>query len=258
MIKIIPIPAFSDNYIWLFHKTDSNQAYIVDPGVAEPVLATLNELQLELSGILITHHHHDHIGGVEDLLNHKQVPVFGIQSERIPATDHILPDQELEIAGVKWRVLYVPGHTREHIAFYGEPEGQDPVLFCGDTLFSAGCGRLFEGDAEQLYSAMIIFRSLPENTEVFCAHEYTLANLSFASTVEPDNPHISDYLNEVTVLQNKGLPSIPSRISKEKKINPFMRWDEGSVVSGVVSKFPDIETSSACIVRALREWKDNF
>ncbi len=258
MINIITVPAFNDNYIWLFHEEGSDQAYVVDPGTAEPVLNALTEQGLSLAGILITHHHNDHIGGISDLLKINNVPVFGVVSERIPATEIVVENQLVSLAGIRWRVLSVPGHTREHIAFYGEPEGQDPVLFCGDALFSAGCGRLFEGDAKQLYEAMTVFKSLPDTTKVFCAHEYTLANLSFASTVEPDNSEINSYLTKVKALQNKGLPSIPSTISQEKLINPFLRWDKESVLSTVKAEFPDIEIGDVDTLRALRAWKDNF
>lgn len=215
-----PIPAFNDNYIWLLAQ--DGKAWVVDPGEAAPVLAALQTSKLTLAGILITHHHPDHTGGVKALLKDFPVPVFG--PENSPATDLIdnpLKDKEsIRIGTWQFSVMEIPGHTLDHIAFYCAAE---KILFCGDTLFSAGCGRVFEGSYEQMYLSLSKLSALPDDTKVCCAHEYTLSNLRFAITTEPSNQDIIEYRNYCEILRAKNQPTLPSSIEQEKRINPFLR-----------------------------------
>jgi hydroxyacylglutathione hydrolase len=220
MSLLLPIPAFSDNYIWLLAKDD--KAWVVDPGEAAPVLAALKSSNLTLAGILITHHHPDHTGGVAALLKEFPVPVFG--PENSPASnliDNPLKDKEnIRIGTWQFSVIAIPGHTLDHIAFYC---AADKILFCGDTLFSAGCGRVFEGTYEQMYQSLLKLAALPSDTKVCCAHEYTLSNLRFAVTIEPANQDIINYQKQCEELREKNQPTLPSSIGLEQRINPFLR-----------------------------------
>lgn len=193
MLKVIPIPAFQDNYIWLFHAVDQKKAYIVDPGDAAPVIKYLEEQDLELSGILITHHHADHTGGIDGLLAVNDVPVIGPDSPKISSlTRHVSENDFVNIGGFSFNVIGVPGHTIDHIAFFcsGREDSMLPILFCGDTLFAGGCGRIFEGTPGMMYASLQKLARLPEKTRVYCAHEYTLANLTFGAAVLPDSKAI--------------------------------------------------------------------
>ena len=182
---IIPIPAFKDNYIWMFFDTASKNAWVVDPGDANPVLETLQKYGFELAGILVTHHHHDHTGGVAELRQRwSKCPVFGADLKN---------GDEITCGSVRLKIIKIPGHTLDHIAFYN-----NDILFCGDTLFSAGCGKVFEGTPEQMYHSLMQLRALPEEIKMYCGHEYTRANLNFAHQVEPNNAHIVDKMQKVT------------------------------------------------------------
>lgn len=220
MSLLLPIPAFSDNYIWLL--AGDGKAWVVDPGEAAPVLAALHTRKLTLAGILITHHHPDHTGGVKALLKDFPVPVFG--PENSPAAnliDNPLKDKEsIRIGTWQFSVITIPGHTLDHVAFYCAAE---KILFCGDTLFSAGCGRVFEGSYEQMYQSLSKLAALPDDTKVCCAHEYTLSNLRFAVTTEPSNQDIINYQKQCEESRKKSLPTLPSSIGLEKRINPFLR-----------------------------------
>ncbi len=223
-MTVIPIPAFTDNYIWAI--PDNAVFDCVDPGEAEPVLHFAKTNQLKLRSILLTHHHHDHIGGVSELLTHyPSCQIYGPDDSRIPWINHPVKEhQQLSIGQHSFQILYNPGHTSTHISYY---EPQKGWLFCGDTLFSAGCGRVFDGTMAQLYQSMQLFKTLPPQTKVFCAHEYTRQNLRFAQTVEPHNPAISNYLHQ---LQNqKAQCTLPSTLDKELQINPFLRTDSPEV-----------------------------
>lgn len=253
MFDVIPIPAFQDNYIWLLRKGAS--AVVVDPGDARPVLAVLEREGLSLSSILITHHHADHQGGVTDLLEHHPAEVFGPALESIAGISKPLRDGNtvwLDSLGVDFRVLAVPGHTLGHLAYYGAG-----CLFCGDTLFAGGCGRLFEGTAAQMSDSLSRLAALPDDTAVYCAHEYTQANLRFALVVEPGNLRLQDRAAEVSAARAKGQPTVPSTIGLEKATNPFLRCREPEVVASVRRKAP-----AACdeltVFAALREWKNGF
>ena len=191
MITISPIAVFTDNYIWLLHNS-AGQAVIVDPGTAEPVIEHLTRLHLTLTAILVTHHHWDHIDGIPELLKHYDVPVYGPDSSRIPHITHTVAEGDVITLFSDWAVdvIEVPGHTRDHIAYLYQ-QGAQPLLFCGDTLFAAGCGRLFDGSHEQLFQSLQRLNRLPKNTLIYCTHEYTLSNLRFAQTVEPNNVAIA-------------------------------------------------------------------
>jgi len=249
---IIPLPAFRDNYIWALH--DGRHAVVVDPGDAAPVERFLAKKGLQLAAILVTHHHADHVGGIDTLLRRWKVEVFGPAREAIPGLtrplvegDHIrLPELELEL-----EVLEVPGHTLGHIAYLGSG-----FLLCGDTLFSAGCGRLFEGSAGQLQSSLAKLAALPPDTRVYCTHEYTLANLAFARRVEPGNAARDTYLARCEALRERGEPTLPSTIGLERAVNPFLRVDEPEIVGSVGRWLGHRPADAAACYAALREWKN--
>lgn len=254
MPPVITIPAFNDNYIWLIRH--ENHCLVVDPGSAEPVLERLAALNLTLDAILITHHHKDHTGGVADLLaafplarlylpQHDELP--GLTGTRVEHGDTI------RWHGLTLTVIHVPGHTRGHVAYYS-----DGMLFCGDTLFSAGCGRLFEGTAEQMYDSLERLKSLPDETLIYPAHEYTMANLRFALAVEPDNPAITAYTREISKRRQQGVPSLPTRLELEKQVNVFLRCNHDSVkFSAEKYQLSQLDTPQE-VFRVLRAWKDVF
>ncbi|MES2103584.1 MAG: hydroxyacylglutathione hydrolase [Pseudomonadota bacterium] len=256
-LSILTVPAFDDNYLWIIH--DGRHAAVVDPGDAASILAALEARHLELSAILLTHHHADHIGGVPALLAHRQVPVFGPSNDNIAVvTQKLQQDQRITVPelGLELDVMEVPGHTRGHIAYYAA--GQH-WLFCGDTLFAAGCGRLFEGTPSQMLASLDKLAALPDDTAVYCAHEYTMSNLRFAREVEPDNQAL---LKRILVEQEKrdqGIPTVPTRIALERQTNPFLRIREASVRARLVAtgKIP-ANKDDASNFGALREWKNNF
>lgn len=264
-LTIHPIPAFNDNYLWCLH--DGAQAVVVDPGDATPVLHYLQQNHLQLCGILVTHHHGDHVGGIPRLVQQFQgIPVWGPAGENIPALTHPLrqDDQITLPLGLVLNVLDVPGHTRGHIAYYcadaGAGAGADagPALFCGDTLFSSGCGRLFEGTPDQMFASLGLFRRLPCATRVYCTHEYTLSNLKFALAVEPDNAPLQQRQHQVEQLRAQGLPSLPSTLALELQVNPFLRTDQPGVVDAVARNCGTRPASEAQTFARLRAWKDNF
>jgi hydroxyacylglutathione hydrolase len=247
MLNIIPIPAFDDNYIWLLHN--ARHAVVVDPGDAEPVIKTLKQLNLTLSAILITHHHSDHIGGVEVLLAHQDVPIFAPQYETIKFEHTQLADGDqitLPEIAQSFQIMWLPGHTLGHIAYVN-----DDYLFCGDTLFGAGCGRLFEGTPAQMLHSLQRLKILNPNTKVFCAHEYTAKNISFALTLEPENESLLRRKQQVQTLRTQLLPSLPSTIDLEIKTNPFLRCDQPSIIKNSQSEYSD-ELSVFTAVRSLR------
>lgn len=258
MLKIIPVPAFNDNYLWLLHPENSDLAYVVDPGSAEPIEAALAKYELTLAGILLTHHHGDHIGGVQELTENRDIPVYGPHSPRIPFVTHPLEEGEsvlLSGAG-EFKVLEVPGHTLDHIAYYSASEA---VLFCGDTLFAAGCGRLFEGTPEQMHASLRKLADLPADTAVYCAHEYTLSNLRFALAVEPGNEKLQARVEQAEKNRAFGSPTVPSVLGLELETNPFLRVEAPEVVQSA-KKQPNYAENDepAAIFAVLRAWKDNF
>src|ERR1017187_10991296 len=227
-LGVRPVRAFADNYIWLIDSPRvPGRVVAVDPGEAAPVIAELRRSGASLAAILLTHHHPDHIGGVPELARLGAVPVIGPDDDRIPGRTHTVGDQErceLPDLGLAFDILHVPGHTLSHIAFWGHG-----ALFCGDTLFSAGCGRMFEGTPTQMNASLNKLRELPADTRVFCGHEYTAANLRFALTVEPANAAALEYRDRVEAVRPAGHPSLPSQLSLERQVNPFLRCDNPDV-----------------------------
>ena len=259
MLFIEPIRAFSDNYIWLLHDGSSKQACVVDPGEAAPVIEALISRGLSLTAILITHHHPDHVGGVPALVERYDATVYGPDSAHFKGVDNVLRDGDrVSVLGQRFDVLTVPGHTLDHIAYFHQTPEQPPVLFAGDTLFAGGCGRLFEGTAEQMHRSLTRLAALPDNTQLFCAHEYTLANLRFALTVEPGNKALQQRLRDAERLRANDLPTLPSTIALEKATNPFLRSTEPQVVAAAGRYLEkDLgDAPAADIFAAVRSWKD--
>lgn len=262
MLSITPICAFSDNYIWLITnpKNEDNRAFVVDPGDADPVIETLEQQQLNLAGILITHHHPDHVGGVNKLLAYSNAPVtvYGPDNPAIDNITHRLKEGEsADVLGVRFTVIEVPGHTLDHIAFYSD-QLSVPVLFCGDTLFAGGCGRIFEGTPKQMHASLQKLADLPANTAFYSAHEYTLANLNFASAVEPDSPQLQAYIEQCRTLREQNTPTLPSTIGNELRINPFLRSGQNSVKSAAEAHAGEPLTGPVEVFRVTREWKDRY
>ena len=254
MINIEPIKAFNDNYIWLV--TTNEGSIVIDPGEATKTINYLKENSLNLKGILITHHHFDHTGGIEDMLKFKNVDVYG-PVNNISSINKKLRDGDLfSLIGIDFKIIEIPGHTLDHIAFFSENNG-NPVLFCGDTLFSSGCGRVFEGTYEQMHKSILKLKSLPSNTKIYSGHEYTQSNLKFAMEVEPLNQKLVSRYNDVQDLLNKGTPTLPTTLELELEVNPFLRCQTKEVQSSVVKQF-NTSNHEDEIFKALRQWKDNF
>ena len=262
-MKLEALPAFSDNYIWMLH--DGRQAIVVDPGDATPVQAALEAQGLALAGILVTHHHDDHVGGLAALrprLHHpdgSEGRVYGPARENIPRPFVALNNGDsVTVMGLKFEVLDVPGHTAGHIAYLHSPsDGTAPILFCGDTLFSGGCGRLFEGTPAQMHHSLAKLAALPGTTRVCCAHEYTASNLRFAVAVEPANAELAAAVLRCQALRAAGQPTLPSSIAFERAINPFMRCDVAAVIQSAAQRGA-ADTSGPAVLGALREWKNQF
>ncbi len=255
-MNLSALPAFADNYIWMLH--DGTQAVVVDPGDAAPVQQALDAHGLQLAGILVTHHHADHVGGVDALRPRLRGPVWGPAREDIPTPFVPLKDGDtVEVLGLRFRVLDVPGHTAGHIAYAQEGAAEAPLLFCGDTLFSGGCGRLFEGTPAQMHGSLSRLAALPADTRVCCTHEYTLSNLRFAAAVEPDNAERQAYEARCHALRAQGLPTLPSSIGRERLINPFLRCGVPAVVAAARAQGAAGDDAVA-VLAALREWKNRF
>lgn len=258
-MNLVALPAFTDNYIWMLH--DGSRAIVVDPGEATPVERALEERALKLAAIVVTHHHGDHVGGVDalrPLLAAGDGKVWGPATERIPLPYEALREGDaVDLLGVRFEVIFVPGHTAGHIAFFGRPAGQAPVLFCGDTLFSGGCGRLFEGTPAQMHDSLSKLAALPGDTRVCCAHEYTLSNLKFARAVEPDNADLIDYTAHCEALRARDLPTLPSTVARERQVNPFMRVDAPQVRESARGR-DAAATDAVGVLAALRQWKNEF
>lgn len=254
MLQIHTIPAFRDNYFWLFHATGSTDAWVVDPGADDPVDATLEALGLKLAGILVTHHHADHTGGVEALAKRHGAHVTGPVSAQFRAVDATVREGDrVSCAGCEFEVIEVPGHTLDHIAYHC---AEEQVLFCGDTLFAGGCGRLFEGTADQMHRSLGKLATLPERTRVFCAHEYTLANLDFAIRVEPDNAALAERLEAARESRAADRPTVPSTIALERATNPFLRSAEPAVIAAAEARAGHALEAPEAVLAEVRRWKD--
>ena len=254
MIKIESIEAYTDNYIWLV--TTNEGSIVIDPGEADKTIKFLRDNTLNLKAILITHHHFDHTGGISDLVSTHPVQVFGPKNDIAEIDSRLSAGDKINVIGIDFEIMELPGHTLDHIAFYSFNNG-NPILFCGDVLFASGCGRIFEGTYEQMYQSLLQIKSLPENTKIYSGHEYTLSNLNFAKTVEPLNKNIISRYNEVEELRKIDLPSLPTTLELELKVNPFLRFKEKDLKESIKDKI-NVQNNSKEVFKVLREWKDNF
>lgn len=258
-MNLTALTAFSDNYIWMIHQ--GPQAWVVDPGDAAPVLAALQAQNLQLAGILVTHHHPDHTGGIAALRTRLRGPVYGPARENIPGPyTPVQAGMHVDVLGQRFAVMDVPGHTAGHIAYAqvdGPGAAEAPLLFCGDTLFSAGCGRLFEGTPAQMHHSLQSLAALPDGTRVCCTHEYTLSNLRFAAAVEPLNQDVMQHMALCQSWRAQGMPTLPAELRRERLINPFLRCDAPAVVAAALAQGAR-SASAVDVLAALREWKNRF
>lgn len=253
-VEVIPVRAFSDNYVWTLR--DATHAVVVDPGDAKPPLEYLEREGLTLAAILNTHHHADHVGGNAELLARWTVPVYGPHDPRIAeVTDRVGDGDRVRLPhfGIELEVLEIPGHTRSHIAFVG-----GGMMFCGDTLFAAGCGRLFEGTPQQMHESLRRLAQAPDDTRVYCGHEYTQSNVRFARAVEPRNQALATLEGQVAAQRAQDLPTLPSTIAQEKATNPFLRVDEAEVIASASRYSGKALSDPVSVLAAIREWKNNF
>ncbi|MFV8817280.1 hydroxyacylglutathione hydrolase [Haliea sp. E17] len=257
MLQIRPIPAFDDNYIWLITREGHTGACVVDPGDAAPVEAVLQREGLQLDTVFITHHHFDHVGGLARLIERYAPLVYGPDNPAIAGIGQALhAGDAITLFGAEFRILEVPGHTLDHIAYFHP--GNAPVLFCGDTLFAGGCGRLFEGTPATMYASLLSLAKLPPQTRVYCAHEYTLANLRFARAVEPGNSALADRERRARQLRENAEPTVPSTIAEELATNPFLRCEAASVIDSLRTAARLQGTRAEEVFASVRAWKDSF
>lgn len=257
------IPAFDDNYIWAITQVNSPYLVLVDPGDASVCIKYIEKKHKILCDILITHKHYDHVDGIEELLTYSKekqwsVNVHGPKNEQIPhCTNSLSSENKITLSplGITFNIIDLPGHTLGHIAYFADNE--HPILFCGDTLFSGGCGRIFEGSPTQMLSSLKKLAALPNNTQVYCTHEYTLANLNFAKQVEPDNQTLADYLDNVKAKRNNDQPSLPTTIQLEKAINPFFRCNETTIKTTAETYSSSTLPTEIAVFTAIRQWKNN-
>lgn len=256
-MQLLPIPAFTDNYIWLLH--DGQRALVVDPGEPDGVRAHLAAASLALDTILLTHHHADHTGGVDALRQATGARVIGPAFEKLPEpVQRVQGGDHVQALGIDFQVIDVPGHTSGHIAFHADRVAGRPLLFCGDTLFSGGCGRLFEGTPAQMHQSLGRLAALPGDTRVCCTHEYTLSNLRFAAEVDPDNADLTAYRARCEALRERGEPTLPSSIELERRINPFLRTAHAPLIRSAQRHAPGSADDPVAVFATLREWKNVF
>ncbi len=255
-MNIIPLRAFKDNYIWVIINPNTQRAIVIDPGDAAPVIEFFTHEKFKLAGILITHKHWDHCNGIAEIVQKYPVPVFGPAASEIVKLDHPVKENDAVILdgfGKLFTVMAIPGHTLEHIAYYGEG-----VLFCGDTLFTGGCGRIFEGTPAQMYQTLNRIAAYPDDTLIYCGHEYTLANLQFARLVEPDNQALIARIEAVEQLRRNHLPTVPATLCQEQATNPFLRCDVPEVIKSVESYAKKTLNDPIEVFAAMRTWKNSF
>ena len=254
MLSVKPIKAYQDNYIWLVSTNEGS--IVVDPGESKKILNLIDNNEIDLKGVLITHHHFDHTNGLSDLLNKRGLEVYGPKNNVNGINNIVKNNDKFTVIGIDFEVIEIPGHTLDHIAFYSFNSGE-PILFCGDTLFSGGCGRVFEGTFDQMFIALKKISKYPKETKIFCGHEYTLSNLKFALAVDENNEDLIKEYDNIKNIVDSGNSSLPTILEKELKINPFLRCDNHHIKNKIVSKFntSDDELEVFC---ALRQWKDNF
>lgn len=256
VLNLVALPAFDDNYIWMIH--DTKQALVVDPGDADVVFAALKQRSLRLQTILVTHHHADHTGGVDALREATGASVYGPLTETMPEPIRRLQGHDkVQSLDLTFDVIDVPGHTSGHIAYYCQQFNGAPLLFCGDTLFSGGCGRLFEGTPTQMLASLDQLAALPGDTRVCCTHEYTLSNLKFARAVEPNNQALIEYQQHCITLREANQATLPSTIQRELEINPFLRSRQAEVAKAA-QKFDPTAADAVAVFTAIRQWKNNF
>ncbi len=254
MLSVEPIKAFTDNYIWLVSTNEGS--IVIDPGESENIQKLIDNKMIDLKGILITHHHYDHTNGLSDLVKKNKLEVFGPVND-IDGIDHRLNDKDkISIIGIDFDIISIPGHTLDHIGFYSA-NANNPILFCGDTLFAGGCGRIFEGTYEQMFNSLKKITKLPTNTNIYCGHEYTLSNLKFALEADEANKELIEEFKKVKNKINLNAPSLPTRLDKELELNPFLRCDNINIQNKIIEKF-NVSDNELEIFTALRKWKDNF
>ncbi len=254
MLSVEPIKAFTDNYIWLVSTNEGS--IVIDPGESKSIQKLIDNKTIDLKGILITHHHYDHTNGLSELVKKNKLEVYG-PVNNIEGINHRLKDKDkISIIGIDFDVISIPGHTLDHIGFYSA-NANNPILFCGDTLFAGGCGRIFEGTYEQMFHALKKITKLPTNTNIYCGHEYTLSNLKFALEADDTNKELIEEFKKVENKINSNIPSLPTTLDKELKVNPFLRCDNINIQNKILEKFK-VSNSELEVFTALRKWKDNF
>tara|TARA_Y100000590_G_C15571246_1_gene958674 strand:- start:202 stop:966 length:765 start_codon:yes stop_codon:yes gene_type:complete len=254
MLSVEPIKAFTDNYIWLVSTNEGS--IVIDPGESKNIQKLIDNNTIDLKGILITHHHYDHTNGLSELVKINELEVYG-PVNNIDGINHRLNDKDkISIIGIDFDVISIPGHTLDHIGFYSA-NANNPILFCGDTLFAGGCGRIFEGTYEQMFHALKKITKLPTNTKIYCGHEYTLSNLKFALEADDTNKELIEEFKKVKNKINSNIPTLPTTLDKELKVNPFLRCDNINIQNKIIEKFK-VSNNELEVFTALRKWKDNF
>ena len=254
MLSVEPIKAFTDNYIWLVSTNEGS--IVIDPGESKNIQKLIDNKTIDLKGILITHHHYDHTNGLSELVKINELEVYG-PVNNIDGINHRLNDKDkISIIGIDFDVMSIPGHTLDHIGFYSA-NANNPILFCGDTLFAGGCGKIFEGTYEQMFHALKKITKLPTNTNIYCGHEYTLSNLKFALEADDTNKELIEEFKKVKNKINSNIPSLPTTLDKELKVNPLLRCDNINIQNKIIEKFK-VSNNELEVFTALRKWKDNF